>query len=133
MHIRSSCSLFCFQTDPFVDLFGTPVGEGLVSHSFECSGGCSSTFLSADDDESVTVIREYLHMHATGTRMTNEQIRNGQVVRQASVEVWEFDQNGNVPVQQEPFQILPGDSFRTNCYYRGNKDTTFGLGSQEGE
>lgn len=65
--------------------------------------------------------------------MTNEQIRNGEVVRESSVEVWEFDQNGNVPIQQDVFQIFPGDSFRTNCYYRGTKDTTFGLGSQEGE
>lgn len=117
------------KTDPFLNLFGTPVGEGLSFHSFTCSGDCSSTFLS----EPVTVVREYLHMHGTGTRMTNEQLRNGEVVRNSSVEVWEFDQNGNVPIQQQPFQIFPGDSFRTNCYYRGKADTTFGLGSQEGE
>ena len=63
--------------------------------------------------------------------MTNKQIRHGQVVRASSIEVWDFNQNGNAPVHQEPFQILPGDSFRTSCYYRGKSDTTFGISSRE--
>ena len=126
--------------DPFVDLFGSSVGNGLTSHSFECPGECSSLFLQEQQDDdndnepvepSVTVIREYLHMHQVGTRITNEQIRNGQVIRQASIEVWDFDQNGNAAVQQEPYEVLPGDSFRVSCYYRGTDKTTFGLGSRD--
>jgi hypothetical protein len=114
--------------DPFVNLYGEAVGEGLSSHQFECPGSCSATFL---DEEPVTVIREYLHMHGTGSRMTNEQIRDGVAIRQSNVEVWDFDQNGNFPVKQESFEVQPGDSFRTSCYYRGNSDTIFGLASQE--
>ena len=98
-------------------------------HRFECSTDCSSTFLG--NGEPVTVFREHLHMHGTGTRITNEQLRNGKVVRSASAEVWEFDQNGNLPIQQDSFQIQPNDSFRTSCYYRGKTNTTFGLGSAD--
>ena len=64
--------------------------------------------------------------------MVNEQFRNGEKVREGTIEVWEFDQQGNAAVQQEPFEIQPGDSFRTSCYYKDvGGGTTFGLGSQE--
>ncbi|CAB9521436.1 DBH-like monooxygenase protein 1 [Seminavis robusta] len=115
--------------DPMVALFGQHVGDGLSSHHFDCPGSCSDLYLS--DGEPVTVIREYLHMHIAGTRTTNEHIRNGTVIRTAATEVWDFDQNGNVPVKQDPYEIHPGDSFRTSCFYRGNQDTVFGLASQE--
>lgn len=120
-----------------VKLYGQPVGEGLSSHTFTCPGSCSELFLgqaatvAATASEPVTVIREYLHMHTTGSRIVNEQIRNGQVIRASIVETWDFDQNGNVPALQEPFIVEPGDGFRTTCYYRGKKDTIFGLGSRE--
>lgn len=45
--------------------------------------------------------------------------------------MWEFDQQGNAVVLQQPFQIAPGDSFRTSCYYRESSSTNFGLGSDE--
>lgn len=36
-----------------------------------------------------------------------------------------------MPVREEPYQLLPGDSFRTNCYYKGGRDSVFGLGSRD--
>ena len=71
------------------------------------------------------------HHHLSGVRMVNEQFRDGVKVREGSIEVWEFDQQGNAAVPQQPFEIVPGDSFRTSCYYRVSSGTTFGLGSQE--
>jgi len=115
--------------DPFVTLNGHSVGEGYNVHQFDCPSSCSGLYLA--DGEPVTVLREYLHMHAVGARMTNEQIRNDDVVRTASTEVWEFNANGNIATKQEPYQLLPGDSFRTKCYYNGNSDSVFGLASQE--
>ena len=115
--------------DPFVQLFGEPVGEGYNMHQFDCPGSCSGLYLQ--DGEPVTVVREYLHMHATGARMTNEQIRNGAVIRTAATEVWDFNANGNIPVKQDPYELLPGDGFRTTCYFDGEDDTVFGLGSRE--
>lgn len=113
--------------DPDVALFGQPVGNGLSRHTLDCPASCSETVL----DEPVTVLREYLHMHKTGVRMVNEHFRDGQKIREGSIEVWEFDQQGNAAVLQEPFQIAPGDSFRTSCYYRDLGTGRFGLGSQE--
>jgi len=118
--------------DPGVTLQGRGVGDGFSKHAFSCPGSCSQLFL----DEPITVIREHLHMHQIGTRMTQEQIRNGKVVRTGTIEVWDFDQNGNAPVQQDPYEILPGDSFKTTCYYDSSKkrvagDVDFGLASSD--
>lgn len=115
--------------DPFITLYGENVGNGLSGHHFECPGSCADEYLS--DGEAVTVIREYLHMHVAGTRTTNQHIRDGEVIRTASTEVWDFDQNGNVPVKQQPYEVYPGDGFRMSCYFRGEEDTVFGLGSRE--
>lgn len=84
-------------------------------------------------DEPVTVLREALHMHKSGVRVTNEHFRGEDKIREGSVEVWEFDQQGSANVRQTPFEIQPGDSFRTTCYYRAadGATKTFGLGSQD--
>lgn len=115
--------------DPQVELEGRPVSAsgGLSQHSFDCEGGCSALFL----DEPITVLREHLHMHASGASIKNEQIRNGQVVRQGTVEYWDFDQQGNMGVVQAPFEIEPGDAFRTTCNFQPSNGEVFGLGSAE--
>lgn len=110
-----------------MSLYGEPVGDGLTVHEFDCPSSCSSSAL----DEPVTVLREYLHMHKEGARIVNEQLRDGDVVRFGSIDFWEFEQNGNAAVQQDPFVVQPGDSFRTSCYFNANEDTVFGLSSQE--
>lgn len=38
------------------------------------------------------MIQEILHMHKTGTRMTNELIRDGEVINKAVSDVYDFDQ-----------------------------------------
>jgi hypothetical protein len=68
-------------------------------------------------------------MHKTGVRMTNEVIRDNEVVHKSKVDVFEFDQQGSFRVQQEPYEVSPGDSFRTSCYYRDG--AKFGISSQE--
>lgn len=112
--------------DPFTLLSGQTIGDGLTEFSFECDSSCSSYALLG---KSVTVIGESLHMHQTGTRMTNQVIRNGEVVNEARVDVFEFDQQGSFKVPQAQYQIQSGDSFRTTCYYRDG--TEFGLSSSE--
>ena len=49
------------------NLDGQEVGDGITAHEFSCPDSCSNKF-----DQPVTVIREALHMHRTGVRMTNE-------------------------------------------------------------
>ena len=112
--------------DPQLYLMGQEVGNGPSRHSFDCPGACSSAV-----GKEVTVLREYLHMHEIGARMTNEQIRDGQVIRTAAIDYWEFDQNGNAAIQEDPFIVKPGDGFKTTCYFNGNDDRTFGMASSE--
>ncbi len=111
--------------DPVVSLFGEPVGDGPSVHTFECPGTCSELA-----GRPVTVLREYLHMHETGARILNEHIRDGEVIRQASLDYWEFHQNGNAAIQQDPFVIQPGDGFKTSCFFNG-EGRVFGLASSE--
>jgi hypothetical protein len=112
--------------DPFISLMGEPVGNGLTLHEFECPGSCSSIV-----NQPVTVLREYLHMHEKGMRITNDQIRDGQVIRTGTIDFWEFDQNGNAAALQDPFEIQPGDGFKTSCYFDVDDSIKFGLGSKE--
>jgi dopamine beta-monooxygenase len=137
--------------DPLMGLYGVEINDGYTQHEFTCPEQCSSLFL----DEPVTVITEQLHMHVTGKRMVNEVIRGGEVFHTATVEVFDFDQQGKFVfqdleiilfgpfshrntllnstggfrAQQEPYQLQAGDKFRTTCYYKDGR--VFKEGSQD--
>ena len=117
--------------DPDVNLYGQSVGNGLVEHTFACPDSCSSSILG---DKKVTILREYLHMHQTGIRMSNELVRNGSVVHTGHVDFFDFSQQGAQTVRQSPYVVEPGDSFKTTCQYRSRSgQEIFGLSSEEGE
>ncbi|KAL3942336.1 MAG: hypothetical protein SGARI_000303 [Bacillariaceae sp.] len=120
---------FMLLGDPGVQLWGEPIAPGLTEYSFSCANDCTNSVL----DEPVTVIAESLHMHKTGVRMTNELIRDGEVVNLGSIDVFDFDQQGSFKVQQNEYVIEAGDSFKTTCFYRApdGTATTFGEGSQQ--
>lgn len=123
--------------DPFVALMeiDPEINDGLTKHTFTCPGECSSLFLASETERSgedaagVTIILESLHMHQTGVRMTNEVIRNGEVFHKAVVDVYDFEQQGSFSVPQEQYTVLPGDSFRTTCYYEDGSQ--WGMGSAD--
>jgi hypothetical protein len=49
-----------------------------------------------------------------------------------SVDFFDFNQQGNPAVHQDPFQILPGDSFQLKCFYsNAEPGRVFGLSSQD--
>jgi hypothetical protein len=113
--------------DPFVFLEGAQVGDGLSEHVFECPGSCSQLAL----DEPVTILRESLHMHASGASMYNHLYRDGNLMHTSSAQFFDFEQQGSQQALQQPYEVLPGDSFKVECWYRnGNaQNRTFGLGS----
>lgn len=128
------------------------MGNGLTRHTLTCLGTCSALAL----DEPVTVLREFLHMHKsgekfyfqiscetivavrfstlidTGVRISNEVLRDGKKIHEGVIDVWEYDAQSNAVVTQGPFELQPGDSFRTTCYFRDSDGSkTFGLSSQQ--
>ena len=113
--------------DPYVELAREPLGVGLVEHSFVCKPSCSSFFLRSP----VTILRDYMHMHQAGSRIYTELIRDDEVVHSSAIDYFDFEQQGNQPVQQKPFEVLPGDSFRTVCQYESTEGTVFGRGSED--
>mmetsp|Transcript_9126 Transcript_9126/g.11244 ORF Transcript_9126/g.11244 Transcript_9126/m.11244 type:complete len:580 (+) Transcript_9126:121-1860(+) len=113
--------------DPLVRLAGNGIGKGLTRHEFVCPSSCTEEFMS----QNVTVVREMLHLHQTGVKIVNEQIRNGQVIRYSQAEYYDFDQNGLFAMQQDAFNVNSGDSFKTSCYYNGKKGEIFGYGSED--
>jgi hypothetical protein len=115
--------------DPVWKLQGVSLDSGLSSQSFRCPSTCTSFLLKPE--QPLTVIGELIHMHKSGIRAVNEQIRGGEVVRAGVVDFFDFDQQGNQPVQQEPYQILAGDGFNTVCYYRSQDGAEFGLSSEQ--
>jgi Copper type II ascorbate-dependent monooxygenase, C-terminal domain/Copper type II ascorbate-dependent monooxygenase, N-terminal domain/DOMON domain len=128
--VKREYDLGIFQVgDPYLALRETPVNPfgGLAQHSFTCEEQCLGEYLT----EPVTVLREHLHMHMTGVSMVNYHIRNEQVIRTGKVEFWDFDQQGDFAVVQAPFQMYPGDSFRTVCNYDSTNNVLWGLASEE--
>lgn len=116
--------------DPFLQLVGEPIGEGKVRHDFNCPSSCTSFNFRKE----VTVYKEILHMHERGQYMFNEVIRDGEVMRRASVDYFEYDQAGLHEVQQGTFTIKPGDSIRTSCSFdttSSKKNIEYGYGSQD--
>jgi Copper type II ascorbate-dependent monooxygenase, N-terminal domain/DOMON domain/Copper type II ascorbate-dependent monooxygenase, C-terminal domain len=111
--------------DPILSLYGEGVGSGVTEHSFDCPSSCTTVSVSTP----LTVVREYIHMHKTGVMGFNKLSRNGTVVHTGAAEFYDFAQQGNQAIQQPEYQILPGDSFNTRCFFDAT-DETWGLGSQ---
>lgn len=100
--------------DPVVLLDGTQVGDGFSRHDFTCPESCLEGSFAADE---VTVFSEHLHMHETGTKMVNKHVRNGEVIREARVDYFDFPQQGSYEVIQDRFTVKKGDSFHTECFF----------------
>lgn len=116
------------MADPFNDLRGVEVGDGLSHYDFQCKDSrCSGIAL----DEPVTVIREYMHMHANGVAGFQRQIRDGKVIHEAAINFFDFDQAGTVVLRDEPFQVQAGDTFQTECYFKAENGTIFGARAED--
>ena len=119
--------------DVAIRLDGDMVGGGYSEHSFYCQASCTDGAL-AGLQEPVTIVGETFHMHKTGVRATNKVIRNGEVTHSSSVEFFDYEQNGNLNVQQQPYQLQPGDAFESKFYYNTDPaggGTKFGYSSQD--
>ena len=69
---------------------------------------------------------------SAGVRIVNEQFRGGEKVREAFVDVWDSTAYTLPSIQQAPYEIIPGDHFRTTCYYDDKKGkTNFGVGANK--
>lgn len=99
--------------DPQIGLSDKPVGEGLTKHKFDCPESCTRHHLKDD----IIVVQEGLHMHKTGARMVNRQMRNGEEVRMSSIDYNDFYMAGQYVPPQEHFVVKPSDTFETECYY----------------
>jgi hypothetical protein len=79
----------------------------------------------------VTVFAEALHLHETGTRGVSQVRRAGELIHEANVDVWDFRRNGIKLVQQAPYELQPGDEFRTFCYTQNaDNSTLFGMSTK---
>jgi hypothetical protein len=115
--------------DGKTDLRGQKIGVGKTKHEFTCPSTCTSSNFDVDE---VTVISEAHHMHATGKRSVTELFRGDKIVNTASVDYWDFDQNGAAVVRQKPYKLKKGDNYHTTCYFESYKnDTKFGEASSE--
>ena len=115
--------------DGQVALNSEKIGVGKTKHEFTCPSTCTSSSFDVDE---VTVISEAHHMHATGKRSVTELFRGDKIVNTASVDYWDFDQNGAAVVRQKPYKLKKGDNYHTTCYFESYKnDTKFGEASSE--
>ena len=76
--------------DALSHLEGIPIPPGYSQYDFECASDCSVLAL----DKPVTVIQEMFHMHIDGAAAVTYHVRNDEVIRQANVDYFDFDQAG---------------------------------------
>ena len=74
---------------------GTTLSSGTSRFDFACSDDCS---ILALEQQPVTVIGEFFHMHNRGSAAVQYQIRNNEVIRQANVNFFDFDQAGKCTI-----------------------------------
>jgi len=116
--------------DLLVMLGGREIGQGKTMHQFNCPSECIDNSLLFSDE--VTIISESHHMHYKGKRMVNELIRDNKVVNTATIDYWDFDQNGAPIVRQAPYTLKKGDSYRTQCYFEDSTGgTVYGSASSD--
>lgn len=72
-------------------------------------------------------------MHKKGRRATTQVIRDDQVIRSTSADFYDYHQSGIQQGRQEgTYQLLPGDAFKSACYYESNDVfQSFGVSSQD--
>lgn len=117
--------------DPGVVFEDQLIPNGLARYDFHCPSTCTDIMLP--ERMEVTVIRDFMHMHARGQVLTLEQIRDGEVIHTSKVEFHRFDQQGNHVVQQESYKVRGGDAFRTTCIYEipDGVETRWGWGAKD--
>lgn len=113
--------------DPIVSMIGEKVGDAEVNeHTYFCPSQCSSSILSGP----VTVIQEVLRMHQSGARAFFEHIRGGEVIRKGEFEYWDGGRQQSLVVQQDHYEIRPGDEFTVGCQFAGHNEKVWGLGAR---
>lgn len=76
--------------DVLKKLRGVAIPAGLSQYDFTCSSECSVVAL----DEPITVFQEAFHMHVSGVAAVTYHIRNGETIRQANIDFFDFEQAG---------------------------------------
>ncbi|KAL7452840.1 hypothetical protein ACHAWC_007341 [Mediolabrus comicus] len=107
--------------------------SGGMKHSFYCPPSCFSSSRLGQNIKSVTVFRMVLHMHQSGSRMTNVHLdANGTILHASEANYFDFSRGAGYAVRGDSsaFQIKEGDSFVTSCYF-ATKDVTWGSSSGE--
>ena len=130
--LREHSAGVLFVGDPYTARQPAPIGVGPTQDVLTCPTSACTAFEFAQDHGPITVFTEAFHMHETGVRAVNEQIRDGEVVRESSVDFFDFWAGGIQHARQEPFALQAGDGFRTSCYYNSVKEgVLFGNGTRD--
>ncbi len=107
--------------------------SGGMKHSFYCPPSCFSSSRLGQNNKSVTVFRMVLHMHQSGSRMTNVHLdANGTILHASEANYFDFSRGAGYAVRGDSasYQIKEGDSFVTSCYF-ATKDVSWGSSSGE--
>mmetsp|Transcript_4773 Transcript_4773/g.11615 ORF Transcript_4773/g.11615 Transcript_4773/m.11615 type:complete len:239 (-) Transcript_4773:234-950(-) len=102
---------------------GSITDSDLVEHIMQCPSTFTRDVLAAT--ETLTVFSSLLHLHGEGyymrTQVFNE---DGTLKKETKVEY--YDGDWQAASDFDAFEIVPGDSFKTECVYRAGALTEFG-------
>lgn len=101
------------------------IPQGLVRYDFKCPGTQTATL-----PYPITVIGNFLHMHATGKMMETRVVRNGVVQETRRIEYYDFNRQ-KIMKENNTYEVQPGDDIFISCWYESDGTVEFGQGSEQ--
>jgi len=108
-----------------------PYGQPRIHRQATCPGECTQDFTAP-----IHVFAQFMHMHHFGEKIYSERYDSAgtYIGTPNRIDFWD---NAFQPVhEKEPFQIQPGESIQTHCYFNtagksGNGNVNFGQGTAD--
>ena len=82
--------------DMLFKMRGIEIPAGLSQYDFSCASDCSALALT----EPVTVFQEGFHMHMRGISVVTYHVRDDEIIRQANIDFFDFEQAGTLTLQK---------------------------------
>jgi hypothetical protein len=83
--------------DMLFKMRGMDIAAGVSQYDFSCASDCSELALT----EPVTVFQQGFHMHMHGISAVTYHIRNDEIIRQANLDFFDFEQAGTFDIENK--------------------------------
>lgn len=101
------------------------IPKGITKYDFECDFWKNPDVPEDYEGHSeITIVNQFLHMHAVGREIWLDKLHNGTVTKTHSIEFWDFNFQISVPPLIGEYKMDKGDKYSVSCIYETADDLT---------